>query len=295
MMSRLGGGLRHVHRESFLSHYRTCHAGFQPSAVHAPQSRSLLVAGAWQSALAQPGGPTEPDWSFNAAIIDSCSCPMFCQCYFNIRPASHAAHGSQGTGVQRFCRFNRAFRINHGVSGPTNLAGLQFWMAGDLGSDFSKDQMDWAVLTFEPSAAKAQRTSITTILRRVYPGTWNSITTANDARMEWEAGSDRAQARLDGGTIAAILLRKADGMTNAPVLIQNLKYEGAPRNEGFILMPSELGSLPVRKQAIRVQGYEWFHDYHRHGFHRHKEVGSSASLNRRYYRRLRRIHAGSRP
>src|SRR5678816_2445098 len=28
-----------------------------------------------------------PEWDFNATIIEACSCPMFCQCYFNARPA----------------------------------------------------------------------------------------------------------------------------------------------------------------------------------------------------------------
>ena len=35
-----------------------------------------------------------PDWSMNATIIEACSCPMFCQCYFDHKPASHAEHAS---------------------------------------------------------------------------------------------------------------------------------------------------------------------------------------------------------
>jgi len=30
-----------------------------------------------------------PEWSMNATIIEACSCPMFCQCYFNTEPAGH--------------------------------------------------------------------------------------------------------------------------------------------------------------------------------------------------------------
>ena len=33
------------------------------------------------------------DWAMNASIIEACSCPMFCQCYFNTSPAGHSGHG----------------------------------------------------------------------------------------------------------------------------------------------------------------------------------------------------------
>ena len=29
-------------------------------------------------------------WSMNGTIIEACSCPMFCQCYFNSEPAGHS-------------------------------------------------------------------------------------------------------------------------------------------------------------------------------------------------------------
>jgi len=40
-----------------------------------------------------------PSWSMNATIIEACSCPMFCQCYFSTKPAGHAM--SMGTRVTR--------------------------------------------------------------------------------------------------------------------------------------------------------------------------------------------------
>jgi hypothetical protein len=30
---------------------------------------------------------TDKDWHFNGTVIEACSCPMFCQCYFNTYPA----------------------------------------------------------------------------------------------------------------------------------------------------------------------------------------------------------------
>src|SRR5262245_48383935 len=101
--------------------------------------------------IAQQEKKSEPEWAFNATIIEACSCPMFCQCYFNTKPAAHSGHEGHGAEAEHFCRFNRAFKVNKGNFGATKLAGVRFWMAGDLGGDFSNDQVDWAVLTFEPS------------------------------------------------------------------------------------------------------------------------------------------------
>ena len=86
----------------------------------------------------------------NATIIEACSCPMFCQCYFNTKPAAHAGAATPGTdpeGGEHFCTFNNAFKVNKGTYGDTKLDGAKFWVAGDLGGDFSKGEMDWAVLT----------------------------------------------------------------------------------------------------------------------------------------------------
>ena len=53
----------------------------------------------------------------------------------------HEGHG----GAEHFCRFNNAFQVNKGNYGPTKLDGAKFWVAGDLGDDFSNGEMDWAV------------------------------------------------------------------------------------------------------------------------------------------------------
>ena len=93
-----------------------------------------------------------PAWSMNASMIEACSCPMFCQCYFNTKPAGHATaadassgHEHAAKGSDHFCKFNNAFRVNSGSFGSTKLDGAKFWICGDLGGDFSKGEMDWAV------------------------------------------------------------------------------------------------------------------------------------------------------
>ena len=197
------------------------------------------------------------DWDFNATIIEACSCPMFCQCYFNMKPASH--HGHAGGG-EHFCKFNNAFKVNKGQSGAVKLDGVKFWVAGDLGGDFSKGEMDWAVLTFDPSVTKEQRDAIAKILGHVYPVKWKSFSVAKDADMEWKAEARSAQARLGGGKIAEVVLRHPDAsaMADGPVVIKNLKYFGAARNDGFIMMPNEVEAYRVGDKPFEYKGTNGF-------------------------------------
>ena len=198
------------------------------------------------------------DWDFNATIIEACSCPMFCQCYFNMQPASH--HGHAGGSAEHFCKFNNAFKVNKGQAGGVKLDGAKFWVAGDLGGDFSKGQMDWAVLTFDPSVTKDQRDAIGKILGHVYPVKWNSFTVAKDADMEWTAEATSARARLGGGKVAEVALRhpQASAMGDGPIVIKNLKYFGVPRNEGFIMMPNEIETYRLGDKAFEFKGTNGF-------------------------------------
>jgi hypothetical protein len=138
---------------------------------------------------AAPGDttPAVPPWAMNASIIEACSCPMFCQCYFNAEPAASGDHN-------HYCRFNNAFHVNKGNYGKTDLAGAKFWVAGDLGGDFSKGQMDWAVLTFDPSVTKEQREGIVTVLGKLYPVKWSAFSVAKDSPMTWSLSKDAGTA-----------------------------------------------------------------------------------------------------
>ncbi len=57
------------------------------------------------AAAAAPSSPAETDWAVNATVIEACSCPMFCQCYFATEPAAHHHEG----GSKHFCRANLAY------------------------------------------------------------------------------------------------------------------------------------------------------------------------------------------
>ncbi len=212
-----------------------------------------VAVGVW---AAEKTEKASNNWAMNASIIEACSCPMFCQCYFNTEPAGHGGHG-EGHG-DHFCKFNNAFKVNHGYAGNVRLDGLKFWVAGDLGSDFSQGKMDWAVLTFDPSVKSEQREAIKTILGHVYPVKWNSFTVANDAAMEWNAGKEKAEARMDGGKTGEVVLKKFAGMTSDPVVMKNLKYWGVPRNNGFIMMPNDVEAYRVGDKPFEFKGTNGF-------------------------------------
>ncbi len=200
-----------------------------------------------------------PAWAMNASIIEACSCPMFCQCYFNNHPASHAGHEGHGSG--HLCKFNNVIKVNKGHYGSARLDGAKFWIAGDLGDeDFSNKTFEWAVLTFDPSVTPQQREGIKTILGKVYPVKWKSFNVANDLPIDWRASEERSVATLDNGKAGEVVLtrQKASANGNGPVVIKNLRYWGAPRNDGFVLMPNEVEAYRVGDKAYEYRGTNGF-------------------------------------
>ena len=47
-------------------------------------------------------------------------------------------------------------------------------------------------------------------------------------------------------------------MTEEPVVIRNLRYFGAPRNTGFVLMPNEVEAYRVGPKAFEFKGSNGF-------------------------------------
>jgi Protein of unknown function (DUF1326) len=210
-----------------------------------------------RAAVCAPAQSAGADWSMKATAIEACSCPMFCQCYFSTKPAGHAGH-SHGEGGEHFCKFNMAYKVNKGHSGSVKLDGAKFWIAGDLGGDWSQGQMDWAVVTFDPSVTPEQRDAIKQILGHVFPAKWNSFSMAQDAKISWTASRDHAEAKLDDGKAGQVTLNKFQGMTDDPIVIKNLKYWGAPRNDGFVMMPNELETYKLGDKAFEFKGTNGF-------------------------------------
>ncbi len=216
--------------------------------------KTVLVA--VLSLLAFTVGHTSPanDWSMNATAIEACSCPHFCMCYFNSHPASHHDAGGK---MEHYCKFNNAYKINKGHYGATKLDGAKFWVNDDLGSDFSKGQMDWAILTFDKATTPEQRKAIGEIVGHVFPVKWNSLTTA-EGDISWTADKDKAVAMLNGGKTAEVRLKRFQGMTNEPAVLKNVPYWGAPRNDGFVMMPNEIEAYKEGPKAYEFKGTNGF-------------------------------------
>jgi len=227
--------------------------------MHRIHFLSVLVLGVAGATLAAPPATTTagPDWSMNATVIEACSCPMFCQCYFNSEPAGHHDHGG-AEGAKHYCRANNAYRINKGHYGTESLDGAKFWIATDLGGDFSKGEMDWAVVTFDQALTTAQRDGILEIAGKLFPVKWKSFKTAEGSIDTWKYDNDTAVATLDGGKTAEVRLKRFPGMTKEPVVIRNLPYWGAQRNDGFVLMPNEVEAYRVGPNAFEFKGTNGF-------------------------------------
>jgi hypothetical protein len=170
-----------------------------------------------------------PEWHMNATTIEACTCPMFCQCYFDTKPAAHHEHGGA-----HYCKFNMGYKVNSGKYGDVDLTGAKFWVSGDLGGDFSQGNTDWAVVTFDKAMSPGQREGIGAVLGHLFPVKWKSLKTAEGTIDKWEFTVERAHATLDGGKTAEVSLVRptASATSSGSIVINNLRYFGAPRNDG---------------------------------------------------------------
>jgi uncharacterized protein DUF1326 len=173
------------------------------------------------------------DWAMNVTIIDGCSCRLLCPCIFG-SPATVGSAATHEHAGRRSCYFNQAFRVNKGHHGKVRVDGLKFWFAGDKGDAKTVE------LTFEPSATEEQRAAIRVFMSHFLPLKWTSFTEGPDARIDWNADAVHAEAKLDGGKAAEVVLRRNPGATgDGSTVIKNLSYFGSTRNDGFNIMPAE--------------------------------------------------------
>ncbi len=191
---------------------------------------SMLAAGVQTQAQATE---SPVPWAVNATIIDGCSCRMLCPCIFG----STAEVGTVGTHKHEgktSCYFNAAFKVNKGNYGHAQLEGIRFWFAGDKGDAKTVE------LTFEPSATREQREGVRVFLSHFLPQKWTSFTEGPDAEIDWKVEAAHAEARLDGGKAAYVVMSRFSGATGEGTsVIKNMKYFAAPRNDGFNIMPVE--------------------------------------------------------
>jgi hypothetical protein len=117
------------------------------------------------------------------------------------------------------------------------------------------------VVTFDPSVTKAQREGILAVVGHLYPVKWETpVAVADDLPIEWSLQGMKAVARLDGGKAGEVVLngesvmRQGDG----PAVIKNLRYWGAPRHDGFVLMPNEIETYRLGPNAFEFKGTNGF-------------------------------------
>ena len=210
-----------------------------------------------------PAGRPGEDWALNMDVVESCSCPVFCRCFFTgSPPPTPAIHPDRGMAMERACRFHQVFQVNQGHVGSVSLDGVRFWFLGN-GGDFSQPKNPWAIFTFDARTTPEQRKALLGILAHLtwfQPDGWESFQTGPDAAIDWTVNDDGAHMLLDGGRVAEVVLKWARGKHNAPVIVNGLGYFGFPRNTPFRLMPSTLLAYRQGPHAFeyREQGTDGF-------------------------------------
>jgi hypothetical protein len=203
---------------------------FAKAAAYASLGTAVAGSSVYARVLAKEGSV---DWAMNATIIDGCSCRLLCPCIFG-SPATVGSAATHEHAGRRSCYFNQAFRVNTGHHDKVKLDGLKFWFAGDKGDAKTVE------LTFEPSATKEQRAAIRVFLSHFLPLEWTSLTEGPDATIDWKAEAVRAEAKLDGGKAADVVLTRYSGATGeGTTVIRNMRYFAATRNDGFNILPVE--------------------------------------------------------
>ena len=215
----------------------------------------LLFADFVSSVHAQARGKeTSVDWAMNTTIIDGCSCQLLCPCIFG-SPATVGSAATHQHAGRRSCYFNQAFLVNKGHYGTVSLDGLKFWFAGDKGDAKTVE------LTFEPSATNEQRAAIRVFMAHFLPLKWKSFTEGPDAKIDWKAEAVRAEAKLDGGKAAEVVLARNPGATGeGTTTIKNMSYFGSTRNDGFNILPAEFiayrrGPMPAPFEFRGTSGW----------------------------------------
>ena len=115
-----------------------------------------------------------------------------------------------------------------------------------------------AVVYMDTSLTPAQREGIGAILPVMFPMKWKSMKMAEGTIDKWEYSKDGAVALLDGGKTAEVRLKGFPGMKGEPVVMKNLPYWGAARNDGFVMMPNEVEAYRVGPNAFEFKGTNGF-------------------------------------
>jgi hypothetical protein len=170
--------------------------------------------------------PSDSPARMKADYIEACSCHAFCPCYFN-KQAEHP-----------YCEFNMAVKVREGHSGNVQLAGAKYWLTGDLGDKWGAEKKGkWVVVSFDPTTTKEQRDALAPIILKTYGLEWSELK-VQEAPIEITQTGDIAEAKLSGGQMAYLKLKRIPGADGKGVKLQNVAYFGARSNDGFQLYKS---------------------------------------------------------
>lgn len=177
---------------------------------------ALVWSGAQSSEAAQ-GASGKTPYTFKASLVETCSCNLFCSCFFTGEPSPHP-----------MCDAQVGLIVREGNYGAVKLNGLKVHYGGTLGKD--------TYLTFEPTASQEQVDAVVNIIKAIYGDYWPNIQVERGPVEVTIAGAT-ASVKTKNGEV--ILKRLENGEKKGqPVVINNLTYFAAT-NAGFKLYPSE--------------------------------------------------------
>ena len=190
---------------------------------------SIVLGGAFLVLIGAAGKEDRSKtYDVTGQIIEACSCPLFCGCYFNTEPND-----------PHMCEFNNVYEFGKGSHyGNVDLSGAKVWLSGDLGGEaLSKGEAKEAVITFDKKTTPAQREAIGKVVGMIYPVKWAKASTREDD-IEWHHTNGNDHAKLGSGMGEVTLKRGNWEATKMPTVIKGLKYFAADSNDGFVLAKS---------------------------------------------------------
>jgi uncharacterized protein DUF1326 len=192
---------------------------------------AVAIAVASLAVLAAASSDRSKTYKVTADTIEGCSCPLFCECYFNKQPAN-----------PHMCKFDNVYKFAPGSHyGDVDLSGAKVWLSGDLGGDWGKSAempAKWATITFDKASSPAQRDAIGKIVAKVFPVKWQNVQTRED-EISWDNQGDHKSAHMKSGKGDIELAMWKGPDSKQPTVLKNVQYWGSKSNEGFVLAKSK--------------------------------------------------------
>ncbi len=93
------------------------------------------------------------------------------------------------------------------------------------------------VVSFDPATTKEQRDALAPMILKTYGLEWGELK-VQEAPIEIRRNGDIVEAKLGGGQMADMKLKREPGADGTGVVLRNVKYFGAQNNSGFELYKS---------------------------------------------------------